>query len=162
MRSTAVSSSSSGSRRSCSSAFGGHPRRLVAPGVVEKELAQALAEDMRLGGAAGVELVHHAPDTAALGVGFAVGQAEVGIFQPIFGEVLAGAGQQHHPFTAGLQCHPCLLGHAQTTFDHPGGDFLWFAGAPGIGRTRQRQADGHQAGQQEPPAAERGAHAALG
>ena len=119
---------------------------LVAPQVVQEELAQALAVDMAAGRAAFVELVRHAPGA----FGGPVGPAVVRVVQVVLAQVLAHARQQHDTGAVlrvlGIQRLGCALGQVQALLQGLGREGLVLAAAPCMGRAQRGGQQQTQAG----------------
>ena len=118
----------------------GHgPDGLVAPQVVEEELAQTLAVELAHGAAAFVELVHHAPGP----LGRLVGPTQVGVAQAVLAQVLPGAAQHHHAGAAarvlGVERGSRLLRQLHAALDELGRGLARLAGAAGVGRRGGQQ-----------------------
>ncbi|MNU87389.1 hypothetical protein D3C71_771710 [compost metagenome] len=119
----------------------GHgPGGLVAPQVVEEELAQPLPVDRGHRRAAVVELVHHAP-RALVGL---VGDAQVRIAQAVLAQVLSGARQDDHARTARIELLRGALGQLHALDDQRRRRPDLFARAAGVRLQRQHRSDGER------------------
>ena len=105
-----------------------HEGGFVLVQIVEKELAQSLAIDRGLRGAALVQLVHDAPARAV-----AVGEAEVRIVHAVFAQVLPRARQHDGLSAAGVERGGSVFGEQHRALDRGHVHRLGLATAAGVG-----------------------------